>query len=144
VPADQHVEDHTVDLVVGAVVGDRPDRGGELPEPVDPAFPLLVSGGVPGQVVVHDGGEALLQVDPLRQAVGADQDAGSAVRGQVGDAGFTFLRGQGAGHRLHPHPRMGFGQHNAEMLGDVFRGGDVAAEHDGVEAVREQGADDGH
>ena len=32
-------------------------------------------GGVPGQIVVNDGVEQLLEVDPLGQAVGGHQDA---------------------------------------------------------------------
>ena len=80
--ADQHVEDHPVDRVVGAVVGDDPHLGGLLPEAVHPPFPLLVPGGIPGQVVVQDGIEVFLEIDSLREAVGADQDKSSPVSGQ--------------------------------------------------------------
>ena len=81
-PADQDVEDDAVDAVVLAVVGDGADGGGVLAEPVDAAFALFVAGGVPGEVVVDDGGEALLQVDAFGQAVGGDQQRGGR-RGRV-------------------------------------------------------------
>ena len=51
-----------------------------------------MSGGVPGQVVVHDGSEPLLKVDPLRQAVGGDQHPQPVVGGQFVDAGFALVR----------------------------------------------------
>ena len=72
--ADQDVEDDAVDAVVLAVEGDGADDVAPLAEPVDAAFALLVPGGVPGQVVVDDGVEVLLEVDALGQAVGRDQD----------------------------------------------------------------------
>ena len=58
--ADQDVEHDAVDAVVLAVEGDRADDVAALPEPVDAALALLVAGGVPGEVVVHDGREVLL------------------------------------------------------------------------------------
>ena len=68
-----------------------------LAESVDAAFALFVAGGVPRQVVVDDGGEAVLQVDALRQAVGGDQQAGAVVGAEGIDAGFAFLRGERSG-----------------------------------------------
>ena len=76
--AEQHVEDDAVDAVVAAVEGDDADDVALLAEAVDAALALLVAGGVPGQVVVDDGVEVLLQVDALGQAVGGDQDAAAA------------------------------------------------------------------
>ena len=73
--AQQDVEDDAVDLVVRAVEGDRADDVLGLAEPVDAALALLVAGGVPRQVVVHDGVELLLQVHALGQAVGGDEHA---------------------------------------------------------------------
>ena len=80
--AEQHVQDDAVDAVVGAVEGDRPDDAGALAEPVDAAFALLVAGRVPGQVVVDDGLEVLLQVHALRQAVGRDEDRAPRLVGR--------------------------------------------------------------
>ena len=76
---DQDLEDLAVDAVVAAVDGDDADVGRPLAEPVDAALALLVPGGVPGEVVVDDGVEVVLQVDALGQAVGGDQDAAGAV-----------------------------------------------------------------
>ena len=73
-----------------------------LAEPVDAAFALFVAGGVPRQVVVDDRGEAVLQVDALRQAVGGDQQPRPVVGGEGVDAGFAFLRGQRPGDGLDP------------------------------------------
>ena len=71
--AEQHVQDDAVDAVVRAVQRDGADDVGALAEPVDAAFALLVAGRVPGQVVVDDGLEVVLQVHALGQAVGRDQ-----------------------------------------------------------------------
>ena len=73
VAADEYVEHDAVDAVVVAVVGDRPDGGRGLAESVDAALALLVSGGIPGEVVMHDRGESVLQVDAFGEAVGGDQ-----------------------------------------------------------------------
>ena len=73
-----------------------------LAEPVDAALALFVAGGVPRQVVVDDGGEAVLQVDALRQAVGGDQQPRPVVGGEGADAGLAFLGGQRPGDGLDP------------------------------------------
>ena len=63
--AQQHPQDDLVDLVVRPVVGDDPNRRYGLAESVDATLPLLESGRVPGQVVVNDGVEVILEVDAL-------------------------------------------------------------------------------
>ncbi len=73
--AQQHVEDDAVDLVVDAVVGEDADGLAVLAVAVDAALALLVARGVPGEVVVDDRVEQLLEVDALAEAVGADEDA---------------------------------------------------------------------
>ena len=73
--AQQHLHDDAVYRVVLAVEGERADLVGRLSVAIDSALALLVARRVPGQVVVHDGVEILLQVDALAQAVGADQHA---------------------------------------------------------------------
>ena len=70
-------------LVVGAVDGDGAHDVGGLAEPVDAALALFVAGRVPGQVVVHDGLERVLQVDALGQAVGGDQHVACLGGGEV-------------------------------------------------------------
>ena len=69
--AEQDVEHDPVDLVVDPVVGQHPDDLGGLAVAVNPALALLVAGRVPAQVVVDDGVEVVLEVDPLadRQSV---------------------------------------------------------------------------
>ena len=70
-----------------------------LAEPVDAALALLVPGRVPGQVVVDDGLEVVLEVDALGQAVGGDQDrAPAVVAGQLRDPRLALGGRQGAGH----------------------------------------------
>ena len=97
-----------------------------------------MAGGVPREVVVHDGGEAVLQVDALREAVGGDQQPGAVVLGERVDAGFAFFGGQGSGDGLDPQAGVLGRQRGSEVLGEVVGGGDVAAEHDRVVAVGQQ------
>ena len=82
--ADEDVEDDAVDAVVLAVEGDGADDVARLAEAVDAAFALFVAGGVPGEVVVDDGVEVVLEVDAFGQAVGGDQDV--AARSAVSSA----------------------------------------------------------
>ena len=128
--ADEYVEDDAVDFVVGAVVGDRPDGGRGLAESVDAALSLLMSGGVPGEVVMQNGSESVLQVDAFGEAVGGDQDARPSVGCEVVDTGFAFLGREGACHSLHTRGGMGFGERRGEVLGEVLGRRDVSAEED--------------
>src|SRR5262249_40935169 len=73
--AQEHVEDDAVDPVVSAEVGEDSDRARALPEAVDAPLALLVTGRVPGEVVVDDRVEVLLEVDSLGQAIGGDENA---------------------------------------------------------------------
>ena len=84
--ADQDIEDDAVDGVVRAVPGDDPHLGLLLPEAVHPALALLVAGGVPGEVVVQDGIEVLLEVDAFGEAVGAHEHEPAAPGGEESDA----------------------------------------------------------
>jgi hypothetical protein len=68
--ADQDVEDHAVDLVVYPVVGEDADRVFGLAVALDTALALFVAGGVPGEVVVEDGVEVLLEVYSLGEGSG--------------------------------------------------------------------------
>ena len=95
--ADQHVEHDAVDAVVLAVEGEGADDVPALAVAVDAAFALLVAGGVPGQVVVDDGGEVLLQVDALGQAVGGDEDVRAVELGELLHAPLALGRRQLAG-----------------------------------------------
>jgi hypothetical protein len=58
--AQEDLEDDAVDGVVLAVEGDRADGGARLAVAVHPALALLVTRGVPAQVVVEDGVEGIL------------------------------------------------------------------------------------
>ena len=109
---------------------------GLLTKAVYPAFALFVARGVPGQVVVDNRGEQVLQVDAFRQAIGCHQDAA---------VGFA--------HVLHALTPL-FGREFAcdgldvgmrklflEVVRYVVGGGDVAAEHHWMIAILEQLAD---
>ena len=133
--ADEHIEDHAVDRVVRAVVGDDAHLALLLAEAVHAAFALLVARGVPGEVVVQHGIEVLLEVDAFGQAVGADQHVLAWLGDERGDARFALGGRQQPGDRFDPHLR---GQRLAELARDVFGGVDEAAEDDRLEAVLEQ------
>ena len=63
--AQDDVEHKAIDRVVLAIEHGAAHLGGLLAKAVHAAFALFVAGGVPGQVVVDDGGEQVLQVDTL-------------------------------------------------------------------------------
>ena len=73
--AQENIEDDAVDGVVGAVEQTRFDFGGHLAETVYPALALLQAVWIPGQIVVQDGSEELLQVDSFAEAVRGNEDA---------------------------------------------------------------------
>ena len=111
-----------------------------LAEAVDAAFALLVPGGVPGEVVVDDGVEVVLEVDALGQAVGGDQDAAGAVflLGCLGEP-LDAVEPLGRGERAVDAGDDGLPAELAVQLpGEVLAGGDVAAEDDRVVAVGEE------
>src|SRR5581483_3494338 len=91
-----------------------------------------------GEVIMDDGGEALLQVDTLGQAVGGDQHTYPIVGGEVFYPRFAFLRWQGPGDRFDPQGRVFARQQRPQLVGEVLGGRDVAAEDDGVEPVADQ------
>ena len=131
--AQDDFEHEAVDGVVLAVEHGAAHLGGLLAEAIHPAFALFVARGVPGQVVVDDGGEKVLEVDAFRKAIGGHQDAAVGF-GHVFDSLAALfgceLAGDGVDGGLR---KCGF-----EVFGHVVRRGDVAAEHDGVVSVLEQ------
>ena len=136
--ADQHFEDHAVDGVVGAVVGDDAHLALLLAEAVHASFALLVAGRIPGEVVVQHRVEVLLQVDALGETVGADEHELTRLPDQLRDPSLALGRRKQARYRLDAH--LG-GQDGPQLLGHVIRGIDEAAEDDGVEPVVEQRLD---
>ena len=70
---DEDVENNAVDTVVGPVEKGDLHRGLPLAVAIHAALTLLMAGGIPGEVVMDDGIEGLLQVDALGQAVGGDE-----------------------------------------------------------------------
>ena len=120
--------------------------GRALTVAVDPAFTLFVAGGVPGQVVVHDGREQVLQVDAFGEAVGGHQHAASAVVGV----------GQTLAHLVNVLATLfgcqlardgldgGLGEVLAQFGRHVVGRGHVTAEHYRGEPVLQQAADVGH
>ena len=133
--ADEDIEDHTVDRVVGPVVGNDPDLASTLTETVHPSLALLVARRIPRQVVVQHRVEVLLQVDAFRQAVGADQHEQTAAIDENVDTRFTFSRREVASDRFHSDiPR----QLLAQVARDVLRSVDESAEDDGMETILEK------
>ena len=70
----QDIEHDSINLVVGTVVGHNANCRTRLAVAINPAFPLLVPCRIPGQVVVENGVERILQIDTFAQAIGAHQD----------------------------------------------------------------------
>ena len=63
------------------------------------ALALLLPGRVPGQIVVEDSVEVVLEVDALGQAVGGDKDVTRVGGGELGDARLPLGRRQHSGDR---------------------------------------------
>ena len=130
------LEDDLVDLVVGAVEEDGLDLVARLAEAVDAALALLEAVRVPGQVVVDDRVEVLLEVDALGQAVGRDQDA-PVVADQLLDPLAPSSSPTSPVTARTSRPRTtcrGASGATREVLGRR----DEPAEHDRLEAVLEQ------
>ena len=83
---------------------------------------------------MNDGVEVLLKVDPLRQAVGGDQDPGAFGGADLRHPLLALLGGHLAGHGVDG----GAPQLLAEVAGHVVGGRDEATEHHDVEPVRDQ------
>src|SRR5262245_21545275 len=101
--AKEHIENDAVDLVVGAVEGDRAHsilwRGEQctrLTVPVHAAFALLVPSWVPTQVVMHNCIEVWLKVDSLAEAIGTDENPLIGL-GKLNHSLFALSGWQGAG-----------------------------------------------
>ena len=90
---------------------------------------------------MQDGIEVLLEVDAFGEAVGAHEHEPAAPGGEESDAPLALGMRQPAGDRLHPNVLR---ERVAQVLGDVLRGVDEAAEDDGVEAVPEERLDLAH
>jgi hypothetical protein len=123
--AKQDIEDDAVDGVVVAVEHDGDDLLPGLAEAVDAAFALFVTGWIPGQVVMNDGVEVLLEVDALGEAVGGDEDA-LRVLSEGRDATLTLVVRKPAGDGLDGD----VAQLIAKCGGDVFSGFDELTEDD--------------
>ena len=130
--AQQHVEDDAVDAGVLPVDQQRADHVAGLAKAVDPSFPLLVTGRVPGEVVVDDRLEVGLEVNPLGEAVGGHEDLRPlpGALDEPGDAGGPLVGGQLSRDHLDRHLR----ESGPQCGGHVVGGLDEAAEDDGVEA----------
>jgi hypothetical protein len=89
--ADQHFQHQPVDLVVATVVGQHPHLLFRLPVAVHPAFPLLVPGRIPAEVVVEHSVEPRCRLMPSLWQVGGSRSAFSSRR--MGDPGSPLSRG---------------------------------------------------
>ena len=83
---------------------------------------------------MNDGVEVLLKVDPLRQAVGGDQDPGAFACADLRHPQLALLGRHLAGHGIDG----GAPQLLTEVAGHVVGGRDEATEHHDVEPVRDQ------
>ena len=128
--AQDHFEHRAVDRVVRTVQ----ERGANdftlLAEAIDASLTLLMSRRIPRKVVVHDGVIVVLQVHTFGKTVGRDEQAALGVSEQI-HLLLAFVRGQFASHDIYRDVL----QFPSEVLTQVVRRGDVAAEHDGTEAV---------
>ena len=135
--AQDDLEHRAVHRVVGAVEERGAHRRARLTESIDAALALFVARRVPGEVVVNDGVEVLLEVDALRQAVGSDQDSGALSRADPRHPLLALFRGHLAGHGVDGVAGNAL-QVLAEVTGNVVGGRDEAAEHHDVEPLRDQ------
>ncbi|MDT4830408.1 hypothetical protein FQZ97_638710 [compost metagenome] len=131
--AQDDVEHKTIDRVVLPVEHGATDFVGLLAKTVNAAFALLMACRVPGQIVMDDGGEQMLQVDAFGKTVGGDQDALLGIL-QVFHALPAFFGCEFAGDGID----SGLGESGLEVFGHVMGGGDVAAEHHRVVAILHQ------
>ena len=136
--ANQDIQDHAVDLVIGAVVGDDLDFRFGLTKPVDPSITLFMTGRVPAQVIMDDGIKGVLQVDPFAQAIGADEDAFFDVTQRL-DSLFPIGGGDRAGDGDRGDP---FGESLPKLFGEIFGGGDKSAKQDRAMPIIDQRFDD--
>ena len=105
-----------------------------MAEPVHAALALLVTGGVPGKVIVHDRLEVLLKVDPFREAVRRDEDLRASLRS---GHEFTHAGGSLVGRQLAGDDLDGdLGEGLAQGCGHVVGGLDEPAEDKRVVALR--------
>ena len=98
-------EDRTLDGQSLFHSRDDSDGARAVPEAVHPALALLVAGGVPGEVVVQDRIEVLLEVDAFGEAVGAHEHEPAAPGGEPGDALLALGVRKPAGEGRH-HGRI--------------------------------------
>ena len=133
--SNKDVEHDAVDSVVGAVVGDGSDDVLGLSVAVDAPFTLFVTRRVPGEVVMDDRVEVVLEVDTFGETVGGNQDAWSRRLSEVVNPALTFLGREGTRDRLYCHR---VGQRLAELFGDIFGRRDEPAEDDWVVVLFEQ------
>jgi hypothetical protein len=101
---------------------------------IHPPLPLLQPVGVPGQVVVDDGCQFFLQVDPFREAVGGHQHPW-LVNGHFRNLGLPLLVAHAAGYAGY----LSCGsQVLSKVVGKILRRGHIAAPENGVKALFEE------
>jgi hypothetical protein len=103
------------DLALAGVAGDEVPQAAHLglPDPVDPAEPLLDAVGVPRQVVV-DHEVSGLQVEALPGGVGGDEHLAVGVVGELLGDPAPFAAVHAAVDRVHG---VGTGQQGADPSG---------------------------
>ena len=132
VALDEDVQNDAVDLVVRRRSSAPARSVRSVSEPVDTALALLMSGRIPGEVIVDHRLEVLLEVDTFRQTVGRDKDVSPRLGREFVDA-LHLVHWAGECRSLMQRRCSSRGV--AQMLGDVVRGVDELAEDDRVQAL---------
>jgi hypothetical protein len=73
--SEKDAKDNAVHSGILSVIGNHPDLRARLAITVHAPFPLLMTGGVPRQVVMEDGVEVALQVDAFTETIGGHEYA---------------------------------------------------------------------
>lgn len=97
---EEDLDHHAVHRVVPPEEPHRLDPLGGLPIAVHAPFALFESVRIPGQVVVHDRRELLLEIHAFGEAVGRHEHA-RAVSVNFGNLGLAFVVAKAPGHTDH-------------------------------------------
>ncbi len=127
----ENIENDAVDRVIDAVICEHAHARAFLAVAVDAAFALLVAGGVPRKIIMHDGVEIILKVDSLAETVCAYKHALWIVC-EFEDARFTVGRRKIAGNGCNGDILW---KHRFQLFSQVFSCGNEATEYYRVIAV---------
>ena len=72
--AEKYVQDDAIDLVVHSVIGEHANSWVGLTKTIYTPLTLFVTSGVPTEVIVDNSIKMILEVDTLRETIGANQN----------------------------------------------------------------------